>query len=293
MQRGTIIRVFVASPGDIPAERDMICDLIDEWNHTHSERGVIVEAIRWETHSHAAAGDNPQKIINRQLLDKYDCDVLIAIFWSRLGTPTDTHDAGTLEEIEGFSERRGSKERVMLFFCRWPLPYNVDASQRDKVEAFRRDAEKWALCPTIDDKDKFKDVVRQNLNKVFAEIVESDAFKDTLPPTQPTPSQLCGQNLQRIYTTYCAQWAEAKDRDSEGGACIILRTMHSLLVDFVRNHESLVPHDARWRQLVQLRDDWEQCLRELPITTKMAFWPRGTMLFNELGGLAHAFQLTY
>ena len=75
MQRGTIIRVFVASPGDIPAERDMICDLIDEWNHTHSERGVIVEAIRWETHSHAAAGDNPQKIINRQLLDKYDCDV--------------------------------------------------------------------------------------------------------------------------------------------------------------------------------------------------------------------------
>lgn len=39
----------------------------------------------------------PQEIINKQVLR--NCDLLIAVFWTRLGTPTGGSTSGTVEEI--------------------------------------------------------------------------------------------------------------------------------------------------------------------------------------------------
>ena len=41
----------------------------------------------------------PQKIINAQLVD--ECDLGIAVFWSRLGTPTEKHPSGQCSAIPG------------------------------------------------------------------------------------------------------------------------------------------------------------------------------------------------
>jgi hypothetical protein len=57
-------------------------------------------------------GDSPQRIINTQLVDT--CDLGAAIFWSRLGTPTGTHDSGSLEEIERLLMRNAP---VSVYFC--------------------------------------------------------------------------------------------------------------------------------------------------------------------------------
>jgi len=51
-----IIRIFVASPGDVQNERDQLGQVVQELNSTLSalvpERGLMLELVRWETHAH-------------------------------------------------------------------------------------------------------------------------------------------------------------------------------------------------------------------------------------------------
>jgi hypothetical protein len=128
----------------------------------------------WETHSRAALGANPQKIINRQLLDEFDCDILVGVFHARLGSPTDTDASGTLEEIQYFSGKtNGNKDRVMLFFCQWDIKFDSDAAQRDAVEKFRIQAQKSGICPVVKKKDAFEKTVRNHIQKVLDELLAS------------------------------------------------------------------------------------------------------------------------
>src|SRR6059058_5757055 len=97
--QATVIPVMIASPGDVLTERDIACDVINNWNAINSiKTSCVLTPVRWETHSAADLGDRPQQLINDRILK--DCDLLIGIFWTRLGTPTGKAKSGTVEEIE-------------------------------------------------------------------------------------------------------------------------------------------------------------------------------------------------
>jgi hypothetical protein len=45
-----VLRVVVASPGDVQSERDSLPEVIDELNKsTAADRGLRLELIRWQT----------------------------------------------------------------------------------------------------------------------------------------------------------------------------------------------------------------------------------------------------
>lgn len=70
-------------------------------------------------------GDRPQAIINKQLLEQ--SDLLVAVFWTRLGSPTGATNSGTVEEIE---EHLAAKKPTMLYFSSAPVrPDSVDNEQ--------------------------------------------------------------------------------------------------------------------------------------------------------------------
>jgi hypothetical protein len=49
-----IVRVVVASPGDVKPERDIAVRVIEELNRTTAaDRGLLLEAVRWETDAYA------------------------------------------------------------------------------------------------------------------------------------------------------------------------------------------------------------------------------------------------
>jgi hypothetical protein len=92
MKQARILKLVVASPGDVQAERDMIPVIVDELNKgIADERGVRLEVYRWETDAYPGFHPlGPQGQIDSCLRIE-DCDLLIAIFWKRFGTPV--HDA--------------------------------------------------------------------------------------------------------------------------------------------------------------------------------------------------------
>ncbi|HBJ37814.1 MAG TPA: hypothetical protein DDZ51_24270 [Planctomycetaceae bacterium] len=174
MQNGTFIRVFIASPGDVYQERDEACRVIHNWNAAHSvSRSVLIEPVRVETHSHALQGGHPQDLINSQLLDR--CDLLVAILWSRLGTPTNSDLSGTVQEIREFSERKGP-ERVLIFFCDRALPNSSDLSQVQAVRDFKDSIKSNGLYAPYTEVAEFGSSFRHQLDLALNRILEGDEF---------------------------------------------------------------------------------------------------------------------
>lgn len=137
----TKYKIVISSPSDIVEELDTVSEIIENWNITNSDDyGAMLERVSWKTHATSEIGDRPQAIINKQL-DLKDCDILIAIFWTKLGTPTGEAESGTIEEIEEF---RKADKPVSIYFSSIPVsPKKIDIEQYKKlseiIEKYKHD----------------------------------------------------------------------------------------------------------------------------------------------------------
>src|SRR5271167_4917978 len=121
--RVQVLRVVVASPGDVQAERDRVSVVFDEINKSlAADRGVRLEAVRWETDAYPGFHlDGPQGLID-PILRIEDCDLLVGIFWKRFGTPTDDGKTGAEHEFEVAYEtwKKHGHPQVMVYFNQKP-----------------------------------------------------------------------------------------------------------------------------------------------------------------------------
>jgi hypothetical protein len=129
-----VFKVFIASPSDVAKERSIVRTVLNRWNEINAEKyNQILYPVGWETHSSPEIGDHPQNIINKRVLK--DCDLLIGVFWTRFGTPTEEYDSGTEEEIE---EHIKTGKPTMLYFSSQPVvPESYDHEQFKKVQEFK------------------------------------------------------------------------------------------------------------------------------------------------------------
>ena len=151
---------MIASPGDVASERAIARDAIYEWNAVHSSlRRIVLLPVGWETHSSPEMGAPAQQIINRQVLDK--CDLLVGVFWTRLGTPTEKHLSGTVEEIE---EHIASGKPAMLYFSSQPVAMDsADLEQIQKLKAFKQSCQGRGLYEGYDSHAEFKEKFYRHL----------------------------------------------------------------------------------------------------------------------------------
>ena len=142
-----VFNVMIASPGDVGSERAIIRDVIYEWNAVHSQsRNIVLLPIGWETHSSPEMGNTAQEIINNQVLDK--CDLLVGVFWTRIGTPTTEYASGTVEEIEKHIE---VNKPAMLYFSSQPVALDmVEPEQYSQLKKFKDSCQSRGLYEGFD-----------------------------------------------------------------------------------------------------------------------------------------------
>lgn len=165
----TALRVFVASPSDLDEERKLLEVVIQELNHIWSQQwGISFELIKWETHTFPSAGTDPQDVINNQI--PIDYDILLSIFWSRIGIQTPRSKSGTLEEFEiAYKKWKHDPHsiRLMVYFKTAPIsPDNIDPDQLKQVKEFRNSlSEKGVLYSTFTGGEEFSQLMRLHLSK--------------------------------------------------------------------------------------------------------------------------------
>ena len=154
VDQANIVKVIIASPADLKDEREVIPGLFNRWNHANSE--VHLEPVMWESSSVPAMGDHPQHILNEQIIK--DGDLLVALFWSKIGTPTPTSKSGTVEEIREFINKKGSF-RVMVYFCNRPIqrdPSNLNVEEIKTLQEFRIEMKSKCLFQEFGNTDELE-----------------------------------------------------------------------------------------------------------------------------------------
>lgn len=163
----TVLNVLISSPSDVSAERDAVEKAIHQWNtNHHKSTGIMLHPVRWETHSYPAMGERPQGIVNKQIVQ--DADFLIGIFGIRMGTPTGNAPSGTSEEIE---EIRKTGRHVALYFSDAPVPRDVDRTQWDALEVYRRSLGEQGLYSTFTSVDDLYRKVTNDLPKIMNDVL--------------------------------------------------------------------------------------------------------------------------
>ena len=163
------LRVVVASPADVQAERDRVPVVLEELNKSMgTDREIRLELARWETDAfpgfHAAG---PQGLID-PILEIEGCGVLIGIFWKRFGTPTDDGKTGAEHEFEVAYEtwKKHGRPQVMVYFSQKPYSpqSKEETDQWGRVLEFRKSFPKEGLWWPYRGTAKFETLLRMHLS---------------------------------------------------------------------------------------------------------------------------------
>lgn len=255
--QANVVRVMIASPGDVLSERKIARVVVHEWNTINAvDRKTVLVPIGWETDSVPAIGDRPQAIINKQLLK--DADLLVAIFWTRLGTHTGAAASGTVEEIE---EHVSASKPMMLYFSSVPVrPESVDAQQYERLQEFKDSIKNRALVETFDSPAEFEGKLRRQLALKIIERfaagsgAETGGLAQDLARRLLTPSELSemGLSASRLSADALTLLSEAAS-DPHGYVLVTLSTGGLNVQTKGKNmlSEPKNPREqARWRGVV-------------------------------------------
>ncbi|EOC1455437.1 MULTISPECIES: hypothetical protein [Enterobacteriaceae] len=163
----TVLNVLIASPSDVPEEREAITESLYEWNALNSQTsGFVLLPVRWESHSAPAMGDRPQGIINDQVVR--NCDMLIGAFWTRLGSPTGIEESGTVEEIKWFLKQQ---KPVMLYYSKKQVDLDlIDTQQLEKLKDFKKSIRDKGIQEQYTNVDELKMKLLRQLTIVLREV---------------------------------------------------------------------------------------------------------------------------
>jgi hypothetical protein len=187
-----VLRVFIACPGDLVAERSRFPRVLETVNVLKAHgMGFHLEAVGWERV--VPSFGRPQDLINQEL---FSADLTLVVFWNRIGFPTGADDrvTGTVEEFEIAKKRCGyGQDRIDLNEVQRPSLYVYFRTQTEpetdsasKVRDLRKaiEDERQLLYRQYGDESEWERLVTEHLVAFLNGRRRTDIEKgvETLPP---------------------------------------------------------------------------------------------------------------
>lgn len=126
----------------------------------------------------------PASPLNKQLVEK--ADILVALFWHRLGSPTGEAESGTIEEIQ---EAHARGAYVAILRCSRDVPQTADLEQQKKLREFYKAVETISLMLDYRDGGELARHIEAILNRAVARDTgrAEAAVSATRPPAEVWP----------------------------------------------------------------------------------------------------------
>jgi hypothetical protein len=158
--QANVLKVMIASPSDVGTEREIVTDELYRWNNANAvSRELMLQPVKWETHSSPRMGAHPQTILNEGLL--LDADIVVGIFGTRVGTPTADSISGSVEEIK---RHVAAGKLAMLYFSHVPVdPNSIDPKQWAALQAFKEECKTGGLYAEYSSYEQLRTLFGQHL----------------------------------------------------------------------------------------------------------------------------------
>ncbi|MEQ8860741.1 MAG: tetratricopeptide repeat protein [Pseudomonadales bacterium] len=188
------VRVFISSPADVAVERVVSRGVVDRLQGEFAGHFAL-EMVFWEYEPLLATAD-----FQSQIPSPADCDVFIAVLWSRLGSalpdmftrPDGTRFAsGTEYEFETAlaAQRAGGRPEILVYRKTSPATVVLDDEDRllaeiEQKRALDRFVEKWFsgdgaaadhAYHRFDTPERFEELLESHLRKLLGKRVETSS----------------------------------------------------------------------------------------------------------------------
>ena len=281
--QATVLKILIASPGDTVEARHAIWEVCHKWNSLHSESmEVVLQPVMWENDSTPEIGESAQDLLNKQLVRT--CDILVATFWTRLGTPTKRAASGTVEEIYEFIS---ASKPVLLYFSTQPVKLaSVNQEQWNSLNEFRSEMQDKGLLMQYDDITLFKDQLQGHLLRTVRGLVKNNGQNEKKVNVELKSNTDIINQLLVFASTIKREWDNerlSKPSDIEYGKEILSR-IHDYLKTFNKRHSSILKRS----QYLQI-EKTSKASRELASTILYLdggksidkFWNQGNKLITD------------
>lgn len=182
MFKANCYNVIIVSPSDVIEERKICYEVLNNLNGINARSSkIILNPIGWELNSYPESGAPPQEILNRQLLD--DADVLIAVFWTRIGTPTKEYPSGSIEEVS--KHIKAGKSALIYFSNALSDPRHYNAEQYKKLMKFKKEIQGNSFYKEYKNKEEFKNILSGDL-----QLLINDKLKNSIDPSENKENNL-------------------------------------------------------------------------------------------------------
>ena len=164
-------RCLLISPSDVAEERTGISEMMERWNARVGDvLGARVHLVKWETHGVPDLSAPAQEVLNREVVDP--CDFGIAVFRTRLGSPTTTHESGSIEEIERL---RHGGARVLVYMSSESIPQErLQDEQYFRLNEFKKKLQKEGLLGTYLDVADLREQALVHTTAVVSDFLQRD-----------------------------------------------------------------------------------------------------------------------
>ena len=166
--------LLISCPSDVSECVEMLEKEVNHFNNFFGRKNnIIVRTRHWSKDSYSEFGNQPQELLNKQIVDS--SDMALGVFWTRFGTPTENYGSGTEEEIE---RMLSMGKQVFLYFLDKPLsPSKIDQEQYKKILLFKDKHKSEGIFFTIQDEKVLVNKFRENLELYFDSITRGEEFK--------------------------------------------------------------------------------------------------------------------
>lgn len=174
------IEVFISSPSDVAPEREAAARAIERLNRLSSirERAYLRLAAYEKDAPPIIDGSSAQAVVDRYMMRAEHSDLLVCVFWARMGTPVKHPETGEqfasgteYEFVSGYrANLLNGKPFILLYRKSTPHP-DPDPDQKAKVDAFfsRFEGEKpdfRGLYRTYQSLDAFEEMLFEHIERI-------------------------------------------------------------------------------------------------------------------------------
>ena len=271
------LRVFLATPGGLDAERHIFREEVSHFNEDHAhEMGFVLVAKGWEQVPSGVG--RPQGLIDKEVSGS---DYLVALIWDRWGTPTSVdsqYSSGTQEELalalECLRDQSMPMRDVAVYFKAVEERRLSDPGpQLEQVLQFKQELEtrKELLYQTFDTAEEW----RRQLRRLFMSWLKG--FDDKVPREVTSPVLTGGSLLPQTSDAGSATISEHLDRarelESEG---LVTQAESAYAVAISTNdRESLMSYAKFLRRTGRLERAFEINARILALEDLIVARPSG------------------
>jgi GTPase SAR1 family protein len=186
--------VFLASPGDVGAERQYVRRFFDEYNrHTAHLWRARFDVVDWENYATIGIG-RPQELITQQTLEKYRTSLalVIGIMGQRFGSPSGKAESGTEEEFNWAieSHKASGFPEVKWFFRKVDKLEGLPADPAEAIKALEQWQKVLSFRKRMQDLNSPVFYAEYPSPAGFAEVFARDLNQWLADPARPWAGQL-------------------------------------------------------------------------------------------------------